>query len=69
MMAKTYTEYKLTEAQLKRLSQVVNHREPNYGTAMQALIRKNLVYENEQGKIQANGNGVMALDQARKEGW
>lgn len=66
---KTYTEYKLTDCQLQRLSALVHHRTPKYGMAMEALIRKKLVYINPHGDHQVNGNGCIAFEQARREGW
>ena len=66
---KTYTEHKLTDHQLRRLSALVHNRTPKYGVAMDALIRKGLVYINIHGDHQVNGNGCIAFDQARREGW
>lgn len=68
-MVKTYTEYKLTDSQLRRLSALYHNRKPKTGVAMLALIRKNLAYVNAHNEYQINGNGCMAFKKARAEGW
>ena len=49
-MSKTYTQHKLTNAQLVRLSPIVKGRPHKHGVALEALIRKGLVIENESVK-------------------
>lgn len=68
-MTKTYTTYKLTDPMLQRLSALAHHREPHYGTPMQALLNRNLVYVNDQNRYQINGLGLNALQAARTAGW
>lgn len=79
-MKKTYTQHKLTDAQLVRLSQVVNNRCTHTGMPMCALERKGLVVWNAQPfpKVRKSGihycvsatqEGIEALAQARREGW
>lgn len=75
---RTYTAHKLTDAQLRRLSAIVNDdkRCARYGTAGEALVRKELVADQE---LVVDGRHIIerlptcagraALIQARKEGW
>lgn len=73
-MARTYTQHKLTDHQLQRLSAVVNGREPRYGMAFVALVNKGLIaewFDDDMGRNvhEACDEGREALAQARKEGW
>ena len=77
-MSKTYTRHKLTDAQLVRLSQIVNQHPNRFGNALYALVAKNLVYEKPDAHLmryskdcfyEPTGAGVLALDKARGEGW
>jgi len=74
----TYTEHKLTDAQLIRLSQIVNDRPNGFGVALQALERKGLVVRKtdyaprKYGKscfYEPTAAGTKALFIARLEGW
>lgn len=71
----TYTEHKLTDAQLRRLSVIVNNAKgARAGMAAIALERKGLIGYSEiavQGRrlIEATDAGIAALAQARAEGW
>ena len=66
-----YTEHKLTEHQLKFLSQIVNGRQRNFFQPTldvlesRGLIAKNYTY----GDYYHTPEGWDALAQARKEGW
>jgi hypothetical protein len=70
-----YTEHNLTDAQLIRLSQIVNSRPHNYGNALAALERKGLVIEKcgagfkYQHSHAATPAGILALRNARLAGW
>ena len=74
---KTYTEHKLTDAQLRRLSVICNDAKgARAGMARVALERKGLVTEIKQEgtpynwtKTVATDAGRAALTQARREGW
>jgi hypothetical protein len=73
-MSTKYTTHKLTDAQLRRLSRMVNnHKGARCGQAGDALVRKGLaVYTGNliNGQpIQATELGRQALIQARAEGW
>ncbi len=80
-MAKTYTQHKLTNAQCKRLNQLVNGNLRWHGMALVALVRKGLVTElfkppftPDNGYHWINGyelsdTGRAAYEQARREGW
>ena len=69
-MAHTYTEHKLTDAQLRRLSALVNQTKgaATAGTAGLALLRKGLA-TGEHYPIAATEAGRAALARARLEGW
>ena len=67
-----YTDYKLTEHQLKFLSQIVNNRQRNFfSTTLDILEKHGLIGKpiNSDGDYFATDAGVTALSQARKEGW
>lgn len=70
---KTYTEHKLTDAQLRRLSAIVNATKgaAKHGVAGDALKRKGLVVEtaNHYDAIEATEAGRAALAHARRAGW
>jgi hypothetical protein len=83
-MPRTYTAHKLTDAQLRRLSAIINNTKgaAKGGVAADALVRKGLVREVERPCILGNGNvrmvfdrreatdlGILSLLQARREGW
>lgn len=72
-MRTPYTKHNLTDAQLRRLSQMVNNDPHGHGNALDALIRKGLAYEIPGGKwphtCRPTVDGVEALKQARREGW
>ena len=76
----TYTKYKLTDAQLRRLSALVNQTKgaATAGVAGQALIRKGLAVSARKAwgedryaefPVAATEAGREALEQARREGW
>lgn len=70
MAAKTYTEHKLTDPMLERLSSA---SKPG-GMSMRALFARGLVEDLPLGKIReartfATEAGELALAKARKEGW
>lgn len=69
----TYTEHKLTDAQLRRLSAIVNATQgaAKHGMAGDALKRKGLVVEtsNHYDAVEATDAGRAALTKARREGW
>ena len=69
----TYTKHKLTDAQLCRLSAIVNATKgaAKHGTAGDALKRKGLVIEtgNHYDAVEATDAGRDAMAQARREGW
>ena len=70
-----FTQHNLTNAQLRRLSQIANNRAHNYGNALAALERKGLVEEKcgpgitYQRSHAVTSLGKSALEQARREGW
>jgi hypothetical protein len=71
---KTYTKYKLTDAQLIRLSQMANGRPHKSGNALYALEAKGLVREREFSggyghSHSITAEGLQAFQQARGEGW
>ncbi len=79
---KTYTQHKLTDAQLIRLSQMVNGRPHKYGMALVALVNKKLVDETINFDLNAygfkrhtsttysiNDEGREAFRAARAGGW
>lgn len=72
-MSKTWTKYKLTGPQLKRLSQICNDHDHLHGNALEALERKGLVRRVPDWTYPkthaANMLGRAALEAARKEGW
>ena len=77
-MSKTWTKWKLTGAQCKRLSQLNNPRTHTHlhGNALTALVNKGLVtsrLSGMHGKIRWNyfitEEGETAFETARKEGW
>lgn len=68
MRKQLYTEHKLTDQQLVRLSQIVNKRQRLYGMSLVALERKGLV-ESRENKFFATDSGVKALEIARNQGW
>lgn len=75
-MSRTYTEHKLTDAQLRRLSAVVNQTPgaAKHGVAGAALKRKGLVTDVADFAFGCNDRiatdaGRAALEQARQEGW
>lgn len=71
----TYTEHRLTENQLRFLSQVVNNRQRNFfGPTFEVLLRHRLVtWSDAAGRDSrhygATDAGREALTQARAEGW
>jgi len=77
----TYTEHKLTDAMLRRLSPIVNGRKHNHGLALRALVYRELVSCGEPrlnsfgehswwvGPYTATDAGREALLRARVEGW
>jgi hypothetical protein len=72
----TYTKHKLTDPQLKRLSQLVNCAPAHgHGVALDALVRKGLACRsvNPDHKYPKTHNatvdGVAALNEARRAGW
>jgi hypothetical protein len=71
---RTYTQHKLTDAQLRRLSALVNETKgaATAGMAGQALIRKGLAVDSgryAQYPVGVTDEGRAALQQARREGW
>jgi len=72
---RTYTKHKLTDAQLRRLSTIINKAKgARCGVAGLALERKGLVVgmadrEISSDEVFATDEGRAALEQARKEGW
>jgi hypothetical protein len=66
----TYTQYKLTDAQLRRLSALVNETRgaATAGMAGKALLAKGLA-EGKYWPECATAAGRAALQQARREGW
>jgi hypothetical protein len=75
---RTYTEYKLTNHQLERLSPIVKGRPHKHGMALRALENKKLVTStkvlrfmsrNYNYAYKATEAGIKALADARKEGW
>ena len=66
-----YTEHKLTENQLKFLSQIVNNRQRNvFQPTLDVLEKRGLIATHyTYGDYYATDAGVTALSQARKEGW
>lgn len=70
-----YTSFKLTDPQLRRLSQMSHGRPHGHGVALQALLRKGLVdrhgsLDHEFGEdYSINQAGFDALIDARWEGW
>lgn len=71
-MSKKYTTHKLTDAQLRRLSRIVNdHPGARAGQAGAVLERKGLVerYGRYTHEVRATAAGRQALIQARVEGW
>lgn len=74
---RTYTEHKLTNAQLRRLSAIVNNTGgARAGMAGAALERKGLIvrgnWDNDRRiltRTTPTDAGVAALAQARREGW
>ena len=75
---KTSTKHKLTQSQVKRLSQIVNVRKEHLaGMALLALERKGLVNKRPSWDTQKTNDrthiatleGVKALHQARAEGY
>jgi len=74
MSKKLWTEHKLSDHQLTRLSQMVNGRRHRHGVALLALVNKGLARENEEWTYYGDSHvatpaGAAALAQARKEGW
>ena len=71
----TYTKYKLTETQLRFLSQTVNKRQRNhFGPTYKVLIRLGLVTKHDGDQFlrpmyAPTDTGRAALLQARTEGW
>ena len=80
----TYTQYRLTDAQLRRLSAIVNKTKgaAKRGQAGNVLVRKGLAVEiskphptlkgmtySDYDGIEATDAGRAALEQARREGW
>jgi len=70
-MTKYYTEHKLTDHQLRFLSQVVNGRvRSHFRPTWEALRKRGLVYQHyTYGDWLATDRGKAALSQARREGW
>lgn len=77
---KTYTRFKLTDAQCKRLSQMYHGRPHLHGVALDALVRKGLaepIPDHEfdghtYGKVpdhRLTADGRLAYEWARAEGW
>ena len=73
---KTYTSFKLTTHQCKRLSQVYNGRIPSGGVAWYALVYKGLATDrligdgmNIRYDRKITDEGRVAFEQARREGW
>ena len=72
---KTYTKHKLTDPQLRRLSELVNGGAHHHGVALDALVRKGLACKsvNPDHKYPKTHNptvdGVAALNEARRAGW
>lgn len=69
----TYTEHKLTEHQLKFLSQIVNKRQRNYFSPTMDVLRRNgLIVMSPTAAnhgYDATDAGRSVLAQARAEGW
>jgi hypothetical protein len=66
---RTYTSYKLTEAQCKKLAKMANGKDCG-GVACQALERKGLAYSTPDSygyTITIDGRNALAM--ARNEGW
>jgi hypothetical protein len=74
-MNKTYTAHALTDAQLRRLSQLSKGGPHGHGVALDALVRKGLAIRsaNPEHKYPKTHNatvdGVAALGEARRAGW
>ncbi len=71
-MARTYTDHKLTDSMLKRLSTIVHGRPHLHGNALAALERRALVEQigvKYQHSYKATAAGKEALCAARREGW
>jgi hypothetical protein len=64
-----WTQHKLNDGQLIRLSQLANGRPNNAGMAMVALVNKGLAINKGRGRAEVTEAGREALAQARKEGW
>lgn len=80
-MSITYTEHKLTDAQLTRLSQICNRKPNHCGVALISLENKGLVVELSEPQVFVTSRwpnqrthrptdaGRTALEQARAAGW
>jgi len=71
---KPFTNYKLTNAQCKRLCQLQNERKEHlHGVALEALVRKGLAIRVMGWKYPKTHRittaGAMAFADARREGW
>lgn len=71
-----YTQYKLTENQLRFLSQIVNHRQrQGFQPTIDVLMRHGLIIVDEARRSltwlhhDATNHGREILTQARAEGW
>jgi len=66
-----YTSHKLSEHQLKFLSQIVNGRQRNvFQPTLDVLEKRGLIAKHYTfGDYYATDAGSEALSQARKEGW
>jgi len=67
---KLFTEHKLSESQLRMLSQIVHNRQRNvFGPTMDVLLNHDLIAKLNADSIIATEKGVDALAAARREGW
>ena len=66
-----YTQYKLSERQLKVLSQIQNNRLRNlFQPTLDVLMRHGLiVYRDKFAEYSCTGIGAAALGDARRAGW
>lgn len=70
-MSKKWTRFKLTDNQLKFLSQICNNRQRNhFQPTLDVLERNGLIHWNiHHRRYFASTDGHIALNEARREGW
>ena len=69
MAINTYTDHKLTHAQLLRLERILQGKPHQGGGANMALLTKRLIYEKAGGGFGPTTAGREAMTQAKREGW